>query len=70
MQSALLDDVRLFLSQRGVDGYLVGGYVRDRLLGKANEDIHDIDIAVGGDAVTLARSLADAVHGHFVLLDP
>ncbi|HET9322541.1 MAG TPA: CBS domain-containing protein [Gaiellaceae bacterium] len=40
--------------------YLVGGTVRDILLGEPN---FDVDIAVEGDAIELARSLADAVDG-------
>src|SRR5918992_531759 len=45
----------------GYDGvYLVGGTVRDILLGEPN---FDVDIAVEGDAIALARSLADALGG-------
>ena len=40
--------------------YLVGGTVRDILLGEPN---FDVDIAVEGDAIELARSLADALDG-------
>ena len=40
--------------------YLVGGTVRDILLGEPN---FDVDIAVEGDAISLARSVADALGG-------
>ncbi len=40
--------------------YLVGGTVRDILLG---EPSFDVDVAVEGDAIELARSLADALEG-------
>jgi tRNA nucleotidyltransferase (CCA-adding enzyme) len=40
--------------------YLVGGTVRDILLGEPN---FDVDIAVEGDAIELARSVADALGG-------
>ena len=40
--------------------YLVGGTVRDILLGEPN---FDVDVAVEGDAIQLARSLADALDG-------
>ncbi len=40
--------------------YLVGGTVRDILHGEPN---FDVDIAVEGDAIELARSLADALGG-------
>jgi tRNA nucleotidyltransferase (CCA-adding enzyme) len=45
----------------GVEGvYLVGGTVRDILLG---EQSFDVDIAVEGDAIAFARSLADELDG-------
>ncbi len=47
--------------------YLVGGAVRDALLGRKRG--HDLDFAVDGDAVQLARSLADTLNGAFYLLD-
>jgi tRNA nucleotidyltransferase (CCA-adding enzyme) len=40
--------------------YLVGGTVRDILLGEPN---FDVDVAVEGDAIALARGLADALDG-------
>jgi tRNA nucleotidyltransferase (CCA-adding enzyme) len=40
--------------------YLVGGTVRDILLGEPN---FDVDIAVEGDAIALARSVAEALGG-------
>ena len=40
--------------------YLVGGTVRDILLGERS---FDVDIAVEGDAIALAQSLADALGG-------
>ena len=48
-------------SSEPYDGvYLVGGTVRDILLGEPN---FDVDIAVEGDAIALARSAADALGG-------
>ena len=45
----------------GVDGvYLVGGTVRDILLGERS---FDVDIAVEGDGIALARALAEALGG-------
>lgn len=48
------------------EAYLVGGSVRDALLGL---DITDLDLAIAGDAPEAARALADALGGHYVLLD-
>lgn len=49
----------------GYSTYLVGGFVRDLIVGEANLDI---DIVVEGDAIELARKLADQfggrVHAH------
>lgn len=55
-----------FFSRRGITAYLVGGFVRDAFLGRATRDI---DLAVKGDALSLAKELAEAVGGTFVLLD-
>ena len=62
----ILDRVSRLLSQQGHQGYGVGGLVRDWLLGRG---INDIDIAVNGDATSIARKAARALGGNFVLLD-
>jgi putative nucleotidyltransferase with HDIG domain len=46
--------------------WLVGGAVRDLLLGRA---VHDWDFAVDRDAMTLARAVGDALGGAFFPLD-
>ncbi len=46
--------------------YLVGGFVRDWLVGR---DTIDLDIAVSGDSLAVAREAAALVDGHFVMLD-
>ncbi len=46
--------------------YLVGGAVRDALLGKP---AHDLDFALQHNAVRVARHVADALGGAFYLLD-
>ena len=48
-----------FFASREVDVYVVGGTVRDRLLGR-NADT-DIDLAVRGNAVELGKQLASAL---------
>jgi putative nucleotidyltransferase with HDIG domain len=57
---------RVLRRQACVPVYLVGGAVRDALLGRANVDL---DFAVQGDAVELARTVADSLQGAFYLLD-
>ena len=49
---------------RGMGLYLVGGVVRDMLLGRANLDL---DLVVEGDAIALAQEMADAIHGKIVI---
>ena len=50
----------------GARGWLVGGYLRDLLLGHASGDL---DIAVAGDAMTASRLFADRTGGAWVPLD-
>lgn len=45
---------------QGVGAYVVGGSVRDLLLGQANLDI---DLVIEGDGIAFARQLAEAVGG-------
>jgi tRNA nucleotidyltransferase/poly(A) polymerase len=47
--------------------YLVGGAVRDILLGLPP---HDLDLAVGGKAIPLARKVANQLQADFYPLDP
>jgi poly(A) polymerase len=44
----------------------VGGFVRDALLGRAS---HDLDLTVRGDALAVARMMAEALEGAFIPLD-
>ena len=64
--ATLLPHLQTFLAYHDIEAYFVGGFVRDGLLGKPN---HDIDLAVFGDAVSIAKQAADVLNGHFVLLD-
>ena len=50
----------------GTEAYLVGGAVRDLLLGRP---LVDLDLAVPRGAVALARRLADGLGAAFVALD-
>ena len=64
--SLLLTKVSNFLTEQGLNSYLVGGFVRDVLLGR---DTVDIDIAVAADALKIAPKVATALSGKYVLLD-
>jgi len=58
--AALIEQIRNFGIQRGVVLFLVGGYVRDRLLRHRS---HDIDIVLEGDALAFSRDFARS-HGY------
>ncbi|HBB26517.1 MAG TPA: tRNA nucleotidyltransferase [Bacteroidetes bacterium] len=48
--------IALLARERNVRAYVVGGYVRDAVMGRARTDI---DICVEGDALAFARAVAD-----------
>ena len=64
--SRLLTKISRFLAKEGIASYLVGGFVRDMLLGR---DTADIDIAVDADALAVAAGVAAALGGKYVPLD-
>ncbi|MGC9334080.1 MAG: CCA tRNA nucleotidyltransferase [Anaerolineae bacterium] len=55
-----------WLAREGEPAYLVGGWVRDRLMGRPS---YDVDVAVDGDGLALARKLADRLGGQYYPLD-
>ncbi len=61
-----LKRLKAFFDSCGIEGYIVGGFVRDGLLGKTS---YDIDLTVNGDALNIARNIADAFRAKFVPLD-
>lgn len=62
----MLEILRPFLRSRREHTYLVGGTVRDLLLGRA---IRDADVAVQGNAAKLAREFADKIGAAFYVMD-
>jgi len=64
--SLLLTKISNFLASLNIESYLVGGFIRDILLGR---DTGDIDIAVATDALEIASRMADTLEGKYVLLD-
>lgn len=63
--TSLLEKVRQALPD-GVRLYLVGGLVRDLLLGRR---IHDLDFVLAGDALKIGRLTANALKGAYYPLD-
>lgn len=63
---AILSRLQSFLAQKGGRGYIVGGFLRDLVLGRP---IRDLDIAIDDDAVALGHTLAHELTAKTVLLD-
>ncbi|MDH4269165.1 MAG: HD domain-containing protein [Dehalococcoidia bacterium] len=63
---AILAKISHLLTIQKKQGYIVGGFIRDRLL---KRHTNDIDIAVSGGAISIARKVAKEIGGKFVLLD-
>jgi len=61
-----LTAVSNFLLKQDIESYLVGGVLRDVLLERSTADI---DITVEGDALEIARRVAGALGGKYVLLN-
>ena len=61
----MLSKLREFFLSRFVPAFLVGGYIRDSLLGIPTRDL---DVAVHGDFLSMAKELADSLGGSFVTL--
>ncbi len=63
---AILARLRDFLVQRHIEAYIVGGLVRDMVMGRNKADI---DIAVAGDALAIGPEIAAYLKAHCVVLD-
>ena len=63
---SLLIKLSGLLKTEDIRAYLVGGFIRDVLLGR---DTADIDITINTDVLKIAPRLAESLQGKFVLLD-
>ena len=63
---AILAEISQLLATRKKKNYIVGGFIRDRLL---KSETNDIDIAGDGNTTTIARKVVKEIGGTFVLLD-
>jgi putative nucleotidyltransferase with HDIG domain len=66
LRSHLVDTVRQLCAERHIRAWLVGGAVRDVLLGR---DVHDWDVIVERDAILLARATADRLNADVYVLE-
>ena len=62
----LVQQVLDFVAGLDRPAWLVGGFVRDQLLGRAS---HDLDLIVPEGGIALARAIAGKFHGGFFVLD-
>jgi poly(A) polymerase len=58
----LLAALDRFFAAREVRAYVVGGFLRDAILGR---EVHDVDISLAGDPLALGPGLADALGGSY-----
>ena len=65
-QPQLIRQLCAFAEKRGIQLYLVGGSVRDRLL---NRSVADLDFALPDDAIAFARAFAAEIGEAFVKLE-
>lgn len=66
LTSPLITVVRQVCAARGIRVWLVGGAVRDLVLGR---EVRDWDVAVERDAILLARTTADRLNADVYVLD-
>lgn len=62
----LLREVGEVATEKGINAYVIGGFVRDLIIGRKNLDV---DIVVEGDATELARAFAKKIMGKVHIFD-
>jgi poly(A) polymerase len=63
----VLQRLHTFADRHRLDLFLVGGTVRDMCLGRETQDL---DVALSGDVMAVARAFAHEIGGTYVPLDP
>ena len=48
--------------------YLVGGYIRDIILGRVTEEV-DVDIVVPSNAIEIGKKISEIIESKFIILD-
>jgi putative nucleotidyltransferase with HDIG domain len=57
----VFDKIAVATDRLGVSSYLIGGFVRDKLLDRATKDV---DIVCTGDGIAMAYAVADLIYPH------
>ncbi|MBI4322941.1 MAG: HD domain-containing protein [Candidatus Omnitrophica bacterium] len=68
MVHAMLAQVAAFAKAKRLSLYLVGGFVRDQLLGRARHPVN-LDFAIASGALTVGQELAARLRGTYICLD-
>ncbi len=68
-ENNLLKKITQILHRRGQEAWLVGGAVRDALLGDARADSGDLDLVVPANALRVAKTLADELGAAYYPVD-
>ena len=66
--SIKLNNLNFILGFLPKGSYLVGGYIRDIILGRVTEEI-DVDIVVPLNAIEIGKKIANNLESKFVILD-
>ncbi len=69
LKTVMLRKISNFFKTNNIKVWLVGGFLRDRLLGIKQTKIIDMDFAVEGNALKLAREFSNKIGGSFLALD-
>ena len=67
-RSIVFYDWEFILSSLPSGSFLVGGYIRDLILGRLNSVI-DVDIIVPKNAIEIGKKIAYTFEGKFIILD-
>ena len=67
-RSIKLNNWNIFLSFLPAGSYLVGGFIRDIILGRVSEEV-DIDIVVPFNAIEIGKKISDNLGSKFIILD-
>ena len=62
----LLNDIERCLNENNIQGFLVGGLIRDNIL---KRDIEDIDIAIAADSLVFSPVLARHLNARYIPMD-
>ena len=62
----IIYSLKEFFASRSIPAYIVGGYLRDNLLGI---EVQDFDLVAMSDPIELGKELANRLNGTLITLD-